>query len=1614
LHSCNGKILSKYIEDRSCILKKNIMALHATKYEELIWKRIKEDHFDPALIMSYGFILHGKTSIQKYISALEKTVLECFQNINSHFFEFQGKLYKRPSDDSNIIIENLEDLSDFDNQYKINHKGDRLYYFSYKKLGDNKLFIGFVFSHLIFDGVSFRIFIQKFENNWNNIGGNDIILKENPSFDFNKSFHDFWKDNLKNTSLYQKIPFSSNADKNQVGFYSIKKTIHGDSLCQIQDLINKNKSSIFQLLLSVMSVTIYKYATEELKEVNLSYTVDTRTEGSFLGCYYNLLPICIPQDENISPKEYLNWIKAERRRVKPYERFPTLELINLVDEKTNRKTSLFNVVVNSSPGLVPVIKPNLNKLEVELLRHPPTEGPFDLGLNFSFNDSKINLSFDSNIQKVNSYVLHDFVKNFIKTLSFFTEKQNQPIKNLDFSDRLKPISVGEVTNYDSSKLSLSTVFLDKIKRANPYDKSILYEDTILDYKELVRLSSVIADKINSEYTTEQLSNGIGIYLSRNEMLPVCILTCLFLEVPFIPIETSLPISRVEYMVNISKTTIVFCDNHTEKQLESVTDNSLNFININKIDFKLDFKNKLTTLIKHNVDTAYIMFTSGSTGKPKGVIISRLNLFNFLESMEKMLPITNKDCFLAITSTSFDISILELLLPLYIGASLEIVSNEIRNSGILLKDKIDKSSVTVIQTTPSVWGLIKDAKWFSNRPIVALVGGEELKEEMAEYLLSQCYNLYNMYGPTETTIWTSISRIYSSSNISIGNPILNTKYYVVNENLMSTSIGAIGELMITGTNIGNGYLNYPNDNFITLAYLNEKGYLTGDYVKNLGNGKIQFLGRKNNFEKINGHRIELEEISATLKQLYPKYEFITIIKEKPNKHLFSYYWSSNRIDEIDEKVVFELLAQWLPSYMIPNRIAFLSEKPLTPSGKLDIKKLSDDSYQNRPSLKEKGSTGTSIDNGDTDFFLNKVKNILFKEFDIEVHDNSLPLSYYGLNSISFNVLSIKIQEEFSVIIPTHEFYKLIDMEGICNALLKRTNRIIPSDLALKKTLEQEKKYKKIAIIGYSGIMPQNMNVEEFWQSLLKGESQISTRSFDGKERKAGFLKDVDSFDAKFFSISPLEAKHMDPRQKLLLQTAWETIENAAYKASDLKSKNVGCYIATTGNDFNNVLIKKNNKQIPFSLSGYSLSILSNRISNYFDWRGPSITLDAACSGSLCAFVRACNDLANDVCDLVFVGGVNLILDDQVNEALEIGNFLSPNSRCASFDKNADGYVRGEGVLGVLIKRYEDAIKDGDTIHAVVESYVENHGGRSTSLTAPNQIAQEDLYFKAYSKELAKEVSYIETHGTGTKLGDPIEIDALKNAWDFLLDKESNKKTIWLGALKSNIGHLEAAAGLASLMKSIYIIKKRLIPGNLNFEELNPLIHIKESPFKIVKETIPLDEDIVKIGISSFGFGGSNAHIVISEERKQHKLFENEFKEPYLFLLSAKDKLSLQDTIKNYIQLLSEEEFQKDNNIKDLSYTLITSREQFGYRIAWTANSIKSCIQQLSEVKHFHYVERAFLNKKTITMNSDTQDLEIIKSAFLEGSNIYWDLENDTVSYKKLNLPTYHFTTKTFTI
>ncbi len=590
---------------------------------------------------------------------------------------------------------------------------------------------------------------------------------------------------------------------------------------------------------------------------------------------------------------------------------------------------------------------------------------------------------------------------------------------------------------------------------------------------------------------------------------------------------------------------------------------------------------------------------------------------------------------------------------------------------------------------------------------------------------------------------------------------------------------------------------------------------------------------------------------------------------------------------------------------------------------------------------------------------------------------------------------------------------------------------------------------IAIVGMSGVMPQADDVDEYWEKLSKAENNMVTlvppdrwdwQAYYGDpmaeknktlSKWGGFMREVDKFDPLFWGISPREAEMMDPQQRIFLESVWGAIEDSGHKVSELAGTRTGLFVGAATRDYIDMMAMNHAELDGYSASGTSHAILVNRVSFLLDIHGPSAPLDTACSSSLVALHRAIESIHTGSSDMAIVGGVQVMLTPAGHISFGAAGMLADDGKCKTFDSRANGYVRGEGSGAILIRPLEDAIADGDHIYAVIKSTAENHGGKATMLTAPNPNAQADLLVEAYEKAEIdpRSVGYLECHGTGTSLGDPIEIQAMKKAFSDLYRKHQlpppAKPHIGLTSAKTNIGHLETAAGIAGILKVLQSIRHKQIPALLHFEKLNPYINLDNTPFYPVTKTQPWEPALDdqgrpfprRAGISSFGFGGANVHVVLEEYIDAQATTSPRPAGPHLIVLSAKTADRLRA---NAGRLLAHLAKGTDDDLADIAYTLQIGRDAMTERMGLVVASKDELIARLQAFVDGDEA-RADAKRGTIRRKSDTKptdaatvaqwlrdrDLAALLDLWLAGQEPDWKALYSGHVMRRCTLPTYAF-------
>ncbi len=608
-----------------------------------------------------------------------------------------------------------------------------------------------------------------------------------------------------------------------------------------------------------------------------------------------------------------------------------------------------------------------------------------------------------------------------------------------------------------------------------------------------------------------------------------------------------------------------------------------------------------------------------------------------------------------------------------------------------------------------------------------------------------------------------------------------------------------------------------------------------------------------------------------------------------------------------------------------------------------------------------------------------------ETDIEALEPDTELGEFGFDSITMTTFATKVNDDLGLSLTPADFFEFATLtrlaehiarieprldvpEGRVNAASAGAQDVINAVPAPAAAPAPQPEDDPVVIVGVSCRFPGAADADAFWDNLSAGVDSIREipsdrwdwRAFDGdpkvEDRKTdirfgGFIDGVFEFDPLLFGISPREAKLMDPQQRLMMTHAWKALEDAGHNPRSLAGRSVGLFVGTASSGFADVAGEVDTGAQSYTATGAASSIGPNRISYFLDWHGPSEPVETACSSSLVALHRAVQAMSSGDCDMAIVGGVNTIVTPEAHINFAKAGMLSREGACNTFSINANGYVRGEGVGMIVLKRLSEALRDGDSVYAVVRGTAINHGGRANSLTAPNTAAQADVIARAYARAGVdpSTVGYIEAHGTGTPLGDPVEVNALKQVFG---GRDQRGALCGLGSVKTNIGHLELAAGIAGIIKVVMQFRHRILAPSLKSQPLNPYIDFTGSPFFVVQERQTWramrdaegQEIPRRAGVSSFGFGGVNAHVVLEEfvDRRSPGPISNAL---VIVPLSARDAPRLAEQARQLLDHLTGDRA-GEIALADLAFTLQVGRAPMACRTTFVVRSIDELKEELA--------------------------------------------------------------------
>ncbi len=962
--------------------------------------------------------------------------------------------------------------------------------------------------------------------------------------------------------------------------------------------------------------------------------------------------------------------------------------------------------------------------------------------------------------------------------------------------------------------------------------------------------------------------------------------------------------------------------------------------------------------------AYVTFTSGSTGTPKGVVVPHAGVYRLVLNTD-YISFAEAEVFLQLSTLSFDLSTLEIWGPLLNGGTCVLYPESFPLKPAYIKEAIVSQQVTTLWLTSSLYNaIIMEHPDTLASVKQLLVGGEALSFAHIKQGLSLLPNtrIFNGYGPTENTTFTTVYPIPrqlddSVKRIPIGFPIPGTTCDVFDTTLKPVPDGEVGELIAFGDGVAEGYLNRPEltaERFVDIVCrdrVTRRGYRTGDLVTKLADGSYDYLGRNDTQVKIDGHRIEPGEIEQYLNELDGIIEARVLVKIGPQgqKRLAAYVVGR----DIDRTALRQQLSDSFPRFMVPHFIIPMTSLPKNQNGKLDTAKLPDPFN---------ASPEKAIDNQSVSACWSEILGRA-----VTPEENFLDAGGTSIEAIQLTEL---LEERFTQTLGATFVFEYPTIATQTRYLRQDSATYGQPITAKQNTLEQT----EFAVIGMTCRFPGAGNIDQFWDNLLQGKESISffseaelSTDVDPAEKSQssyikakGVLPDYDQFDAEFFGISPLEADLMDPQQRVLLMMSWHALEDAGYLPGDEQSLRTGVFVGMNWARYYQQYVIPN-REILQRFGAFNAAVanepdfLSTRISYKLNLKGPSVNVYTACSTGLVAIAQACASIEQNQCEMAIAGGVSISFPVYSGYLYQEGGMLSQDGHCRPFDANASGTTFNDGAGLVVLKRLDLAQQDHDRVYAVIKGYaVNNDGAVKASFTAPSVSGQVAVYNEALSRAAIdpNSVGFIEAHGTATPLGDPIEVEALRQSYTISGDiADDTTKRCALGSVKSNIGHTIHAAGVASFIKAVLAVQHGKIPPTLFYEKPNPKLALDKTPFYVNAVTEPWQaKGPRRAAVTSLGVGGTNAHVIIEQAPTPAASIDDTATDnamEYTLVLSARCEEALQQQIQLYQAHFDRQA--STTSALNAAFTAALSRKTFPYRAAVSGRTTADFAKRLADKK-----------------------------------------------------------------
>ncbi|WP_417852004.1 amino acid adenylation domain-containing protein [Tumebacillus lipolyticus] len=1282
---------------------------------------------------------------------------------------------------------------------------------------------------------------------------------------------------------------------------------------KLREVAKREDVSMYQLMFAAFVMLLQQLTDEE--DLIVGTPVAGRTDQaleSVIGFFVNMLAVRTRTRGIATLQELLHRVKDQFLRAYEHQAYSFDRLVLKINpERDASRSPIYSTMFtykaesNSESSSEKAGALHFESVERDL---PHTTAKVDLSLFAMDGVDSLWLAFEYNTDLFLPESIARFSALYQEILHAFVKRLTTPLAHVELltaEDRSIYAQFNDtVRDYD-----LDRTIVERFYEAAAADRSkiaLSSEHGALTYAELNERSNQVAHLLVSRGIRS--GDFVSIILDRSIETVVAMLGVLKAGGVYVPIDAEYPEERIRYMIADSQSPYLLTDRANANRLvdllvrEAGSERQTEILLL-EAAIEVPETHDLPVLSTAD-DLAYVIYTSGSTGQPKGVQIAQRGVLNLVEWGRDRYGFGPDDVMLEFSSYSFDVSVWDTYVGLLLGGRVHLLSKAGRLSAEEFAREVERCKATCVILTVTFFTHLTTylseadrAKLSSLRMIQ--IAGEILPSDAIRKWQRKfgCdLQLVNACGPTETTVYCSAYEIPSelaagAMNVPVGTPLANYRMYVVNSRNTLSPINVIGEVCIETLAMSTGYLNQPAktaDAFVPNPFqkrfgrfVHEQIYRTGDRGRLLPDGTLEIVGRVDNQVKVRGFRIELGEVEAAMIASPAVQHAVVVVERGPDgsQALHGFYTTQTNEGQPDLR---GWLAAKLPAFMVPARLTRLAEMPLSPAGKVDRQALSRlNAAQGAESRLASAADSTGANQTSRQ---EEIAAIWADVLDCAREAIRLDDNFFDIGGHSLLLMNVQnqLEQKLDVKLPILDLLMHTTVRKLAAALDRTEASAVTSYASAEREASHPAQDDAVAIIGIGLRFPGAVTPYEYWHNLRRGKELIRDVALedlpfaweeleeDIRERyvlRDGYLDDIDLFDPDFFQMTHQEASHTDPQQRLFMLTAWEAIENAGYRVSEINSA-TSVYVGVSDTQYGLQEVGEG------AADDFQSELLTNgkfiatRLSYKLNLKGESVVVDSACSTSLTAVHLACQSLLTGQTDYALAGGVSVQTPQKVGYVYEPGFITSPDGHCRAFDQAAGGTVFGNGVGVVLLKRLSDAKRDGDPIYAVIKgSALNNDGNQKIGYTAPSQQGQADVIAKAQHSAGVdpRSITYIEAHGTGTHLGDPIEIAALKAAFG----PQEDKRFCAIGSVKSNIGHTDAAAGLAGLIKVALCMKHGELVPSLHYTKPNPACGLEDSPFYVNTEhkRWSRDRGPLRAGVSAFGIGGTNAHVILEEAPRQ---------------------------------------------------------------------------------------------------------------------------------------------------